>query len=35
VVNIGGIPFRNEEDLLVLIEEELPPAYPFGCFVDV
>ena len=35
VVNIGGISFGGEEDLLVWIVKEFPPSFPFGCFVDV
>ena len=29
-VNIGGIPFMNEADILTFIEREIPPSYPFG-----
>ena len=34
-VDIGGIPFRNEDLFLVWIKQEIPPIYLFGCFVDV
>jgi len=34
-VDISGIIFTGEDDLLVWIEKELPPSYPFGCFIDV
>ena len=35
VVNIGGISFGGEEDLLVQITKELLPLFSFAYFVDV
>ena len=35
VVEMGGVPFGGEEDLEVWIESNLPPSFPFGCFVDI
>ena len=34
-VEIEGVPFNDEQDLKVWVEQELPSSFPFGCFVDI
>lgn len=34
-VDIGGTSFGGEDDVEVLVEKNLPPSTPFGCFVDI